>query len=108
MTTSHDTTQSGSSTAEVPTVSFSHSKPDDQVDYDQLNAAGAPGADELHMPFTAPPAHLAPTEPPEPRSPSSRSSSGRSSSGRSSSGRQPQRGGGSRHQSSSRSPRRRH
>lgn len=65
MTASHDT-QPGNDA--VPTVSFSHSTPDDQVDYDQLNEAGAPGADELHPPFTPPPAHLAPTEPPPSRS----------------------------------------
>lgn len=95
MTASHDT-QPGPGA--VPTVSFSHSKPDDQVDYDQLNEAGAPGADELHLPFTAPPAHLAPTDPPEPRSPSRP---------------QAQRGGNSRRgnsqrKPSSRAPRRRH
>ncbi|MPY81273.1 MAG: hypothetical protein GEV04_23220 [Actinophytocola sp.] len=91
--TSHDTSQSGSSAAEVPTVSFSHSKPDDQVDYDQLNAAGAPGTDELHPPFTPPPAHLAPTDPPSPRPTSKRSS---------------RRGGGPQRRTSSRTPRRRH
>ncbi len=96
MTASHDT-QPGPGA--VPTVSFSHSKPDDQVDYDQLNEAGAPGADELHLPFTPPPAHLAPTDPlPQPRS-SSRP--------------QAQRGGNSRRgnsqrKPSSRAPRRRH
>ncbi|MFB9727795.1 hypothetical protein [Haloechinothrix salitolerans] len=97
MTASHDTSQSDPSAAEVPTVSFSHSTPDDQVDYDQLNEAGAPGADDLHMPFTAPPAHLAPTDPPtQPRS-SSRPQARRDGNSRR---------GGSRRQSSSRSPRR--
>ncbi|MPY97584.1 MAG: hypothetical protein GEU97_06200 [Actinophytocola sp.] len=95
MTASHDT-QPGNDA--VPTVSFSHSTPDDQVDYDQLNAAGAPGADELHPPFTPPPAHLAPTDSPQPRSstrPQAQRGGGNS------------RRGGARRKSSSRAPRRR-
>ncbi|MPY81999.1 MAG: hypothetical protein GEV00_01530 [Actinophytocola sp.] len=46
--------------SDVTAVTFSHTEPDHQVDYERLAPENDEAGAASHPPFTAPPAHLAP------------------------------------------------
>ncbi|MPY99724.1 MAG: hypothetical protein GEU97_17360 [Actinophytocola sp.] len=50
------------STTDVTAVSFSHTEPDEGVDYERFESGSDGRGAKAHPLFTAPPAHLAPAE----------------------------------------------